>query len=252
MTKRKIRRYQQIASKMLKTRVLQQDPSLRGVIPETRWYTRPNLEEMLERHAVVFVKPDKGGGGAGILRIEKRDAGRFRVCFRTRCREVERMRLFSAVESCFSPAKHYLIQQGISLSLYRGSPFDLRILLQRPGRRWIVSGMVAKVAASGRFVTNYCRGGHPLPVETALKAVVREPAERERMIRNLHHMAERVAEVLNERFPGLRELGIDVGLDRHGHPWIFEVNTRPQFKMFSKIGRRDVFARIMKYHRIIV
>ncbi len=249
---RRIRRYQQIASKMLKTRVLQRDPSLRGVIPETLWYTRQNLEEMLERHRTVYVKPDKGGGGAGILRIEKRDEGRFRVCFRTRCREVDRRRLFAAVESCFSPEKHYLIQQGISLALYRGSPFDLRILLQKPGRRWIVSGMVAKVAASGRFVTNYCRGGHPLPVETALKAVVREPVEREWMIRELHRMAERVAEVLNDRFPGLRELGIDVGLDRNGHPWIFEVNTRPQFKMFSKIGRRDLFAKILKYHRLIV
>lgn len=249
---RRIRRYQQIASKMLKTKVLQQDPSLRVMIPETVWYSRMNLEEMLERYDTVYVKPDKGGGGVGILRIEKRDAGRFRVCFRTRCKEVDRRRLSAAVESCFSPAKHYLIQQGIRLALYRGSPFDLRILLQKPNRRWIVSGMVAKVAASGRFVTNYCRGGHPLPVETALAAVVREPMEKERMIRELHHMAERVAEVLNERFPGLRELGIDVGVDREGRLWIFEVNTRPQFKMFSKIGRRDVFAKILKYHRLIV
>jgi len=232
--------------------VLEQDPSLREMIPETEWYSRRNLEGMLERYDTVYVKPDKGGGGVGILRIEKRAADRFRVYFRTRSKEVDRRRLYTVVESCFSAEKRYLIQQGIDLALYRGSPFDLRILLQKPNRRWIVSGMVAKVAASGRFVTNYSRGGHPLPVETALAAVVRDPLEKERMIQELHRMAERVAGVLNARFSGIRELGIDVGMDRERRLWIFEVNTRPQFKMFSKIGRRDVFAKILKYHRLIV
>ena len=78
---RRIRRYQQIASKMLKTRVLQQDPFLRGTIPETLWYTRRNLEEMLERYGTVFVKPDKGGGGVGILRVEMRMRGAFASVF---------------------------------------------------------------------------------------------------------------------------------------------------------------------------
>lgn len=249
---RRIRRYQQIASKMLKTRVLLKDPALRAVIPETQWYSRPNLERMLEQYDTVYVKPDKGGGGVGILRVEKRDADRFRIFFRTKNKEVERGRLFNAVESCFSPAKKYLIQQGIHLALYRGSPFDLRILLQKPYNRWIVSGMVAKVAAPGQIVTNYCRGGHPLPAEKALATVAREPVDRERMIRELHWMAERVAQVLNQRFPGLRELGIDVGIDREGRLWIFEVNTRPQFKMFLKIGSKDVVAKILKYHRLVV
>jgi glutathione synthase/RimK-type ligase-like ATP-grasp enzyme len=249
---RRIRRYQQIASKMLKTRVLLQDPFLREMIPETLWYSRMNLMEMLERHDTVYVKPDKGGGGVGILRIEKRGMDCYRVCFRTRCKVVNRRQLLEAVESLLSSGKRYLLQQGIQLAHYRGSPFDLRILLQKPNRRWIVSGMVAKVAASGRFVTNYSRGGHPLPVEKALATVASLPMERERISRALHHMAERVAAVLNERFPGLRELGIDVGIEPGGRLWIFEVNTRPQFKMFSKIGRRDIFAKIMKYHRIIV
>src|SRR5690606_17398085 len=236
---RRIRRYQQIASKMLKTRVLQQDPFLRRMIPETLWYTPANLAEMLERYDTVYVKPDKGGGGVGILRIEKQEAGRYRICFRTRCKAVDRRRLSAVVESCFSPGKRYLIQQGIQLMLYRGSPFDLRILLQKPHRRWIVSGMVAKVAASGRLVTNSSAGGHPRPVEAALARVARDRLGRERLSRELHHMAERVAVVLNERCPGLRELGIDVGGDQEGRLRIFEVNTRPQFKMFSKIGRRD-------------
>ena len=249
---RRIRRYQQIASKMLKTRVLQQDPFLRRMIPETLWYTPANLAEMLERYRYRLCQAGQGWGRRG--HPSDREAGS-RPLPHLFPNAVQGGGSASAIGCCrilFFPGKRYLIQQGIQLMLYRGSPFDLRILLQKPHRRWIVSGMVAKVAASGRFVTNYSRGGHPLPVETALATVARDPLERERLSRELHHMAERVAVVLNERFPGLRELGIDVGVDQEGRLRIFEVNTRPQFKMFSKIGRRDVFARIMKYHRIIV
>ena len=34
--------------------------------------------------------------------------------------------------------------------------------------------------------------------------------------------------LLESRFPGIGQLGYDYGIDRNGHIWILEVNTRPQ------------------------
>ena len=35
-------------------------------------------------------------------------------------------------------------------------------------------------------------------------------------------------QMLENRFPGIGQLGFDYGIDQNGKIWIFEVNTRPQ------------------------
>jgi D-alanine-D-alanine ligase-like ATP-grasp enzyme len=71
-------------------------------------------------------------------------------------------------------------------------------------------------------------------------------------MRDLAKISYLTAEVLERRFPGLKELGIDVGLDWMGKPWIFEVNTRPYFRMFSKIRNPSMYRRIMNNHYRII
>jgi hypothetical protein len=34
--------------------------------------------------------------------------------------------------------------------------------------------------------------------------------------------------LLESRYPGIAQLGYDYGIDRNGHVWMLEVNTRPQ------------------------
>jgi hypothetical protein len=246
--KSQIRHYQQIASKLLKTRVLEKTESLRPFLPETRRYSSDALKLMLKRYPSVYVKPDKGGGGGGILRVRKRGNDKYEVRFRTRTQTTTWSQLDDRLRSC-SVGKRYLIQQGIELATIDDRPFDFRLLLQRPNKDWKLTGIVAKAAAPGRVVTNHCKGGKPFDAAKALLvAADGDQKTVERWVNVLVWLGMGTADALHAKFTGLRELGIDVGLDQNGRFWIFEVNTRPQFRMFKKIGDRSMYRKIMQFH----
>lgn len=106
--------------------------------------------------------------------------------------------------------------------------------------------MIAKVAAAGKAVTNYSQGATLVNVETALSRAGLEPQKIKLTIALLTRLGDRTAAILNNNYQGLRELGLDIGIDRDARPWILEVNTRPQYihghKLFDhyrKIIRQD-------------
>ncbi|PTM56867.1 YheC/YheD family protein [Desmospora activa] len=246
-----MRSYRQIASKGLKTKVMLEQPLLRPFIPHTLWFTKDGLKQMLEVFPTVFVKPDKGGGGAGIVRIQRITAG-YRLCFRQKCRNVSREGVDRALSSLLLPHKQYLIQEGIDLATIDSRPFDVRVLLQKPGSRWVISGMIAKVAARRQFVTNHCKGGSPVALGQALERMEGVPVKPRQIIEELIRVSFLTAKVLDARFPGIRELGLDVGIDRQGRLHIFEVNTRPLFQMFRKIQVPGVYKKILHRHRQVI
>ncbi len=249
----KVRRYQQIASKLLKTRVMERYEPLKFYIPETKLLSESSLYSMLFSHKMVFIKPDKGGGGSGIIRVKRTEKGSYEVRFRNQRLIVKEKQVWAAVRKRVLPTKVYLIQQGIDLVRVDGHPCDLRILLQKPRDRWEISGFVAKVAARGQFVTNYCKGGRPVrAVELFNYLLLGDEKAVRRLLYQLSQMSLTAAKILNMRFPGLRELGIDVGLDRWGGIWILEVNTRPNFKMFRKVFGGSTYRRIVKNHRLVI
>lgn len=201
---------------------------------------------MLRRHRVVFLKPDKGGGGSGIIRVEQTEAGRYEVRYMTKRQTVcGKDTLVSVLKRLFRPGKRYLIQQGIHLARISGRPFDVRVIVQKPSQRWIVMGAVAKVAAKEKIVTNRNSGGIALRVPDVLSDGLGWPDDSIRQTTaRLHAVALQTAAVLSERFTGLRVLGLDVGIDERGHLWIIEVNTRPQFHLFRQTD-------VNRYRRII-
>ncbi|MFC4077268.1 YheC/YheD family protein [Salinithrix halophila] len=246
-----MRRYRQIASKALKTQVMLTNAGLRKFIPATSWYSGKALEKMMAAFPTVFIKPDKGGGGAGIVRVRQREDS-IEICYRKECRCTDSRSLHTVLDNFLNPHKRYLIQQGIEMAKVGGRPFDIRILMQKPKSEWMVGGMAAKVAAKGLFITNHCKGGKPLPVEEALdRAYGQGNPLKSTILSDLIQIGRLTAEVLDSRFPGIRELGLDVGPDSEGRLWIFEVNTRPNFHLFRRL-ERDQYRRIIHRHKKLV
>lgn len=216
----------QLASKWAKTAALLSHPGIAPHIPQTKLYTAANLRSMLNSYGMVVIKPVVGAGGHGVIKVSRTAGGYNYTYYSTR-------RAYSSFEGLVQALKkhqrgrRYLIQRGIQLAAISGRPIDYRVKYCKQGEGWVCRAMVGRLARQGLFVTNLCRGGTMLPASEGIRrslssAVVKS---KKNQMRELTRMS---TQVLENRYPGIGQLGFDYGIDNKGKIWIFEVNTRPQ------------------------
>lgn len=58
-------------SKWLKTKLLLRNASIRPFIPDTRKFSKRNLEQMIHSYGMIYVKPERGTYGNGVIRAER-------------------------------------------------------------------------------------------------------------------------------------------------------------------------------------
>ena len=217
---------------------LAQAPAVRPHLPPTFAYRWERLAEMLDAGTRVILKPRVGSVGQGIMRLipEGRWTQLTTRTTRTLSRSALRARLRKAIGT-----RRYLLQEYINLAKYEGRPFDLRVPVQRDGSgRWTLPGVVAKVARKHPFLTNAGQGGRVLPGVTALAHAFGESHAREVMGR-IGEVALAVAKAVARNHPYAADLGLDMGVDVNGKPWVIEVNTRDQRYTFHEAGLEAEF-----------
>jgi glutathione synthase/RimK-type ligase-like ATP-grasp enzyme len=124
--------------------------------------------------------------------------------------------------------------------------------LQKPFANWMISGIAARVAAPNRFVTNYQKGGHAETLDKVLTNLFANNKVKVENCRNtLRSIALIVAGTLDKRFPDLRELGIDLAIDRSGHVWFIEANSRPFHQLFTQLPDKTMLNLILENKSII-
>ncbi|WP_019005553.1 YheC/YheD family protein [Cohnella laeviribosi] len=216
----------QLASKWLKTNALLSNPSIARHIPPSRLFTSANLQAMLSKYGMVVIKPVCGGGGIGVMKVSRSAAG-------YSCTYMAKTRTFHTFAGLLSHInrlrgrRSYLIQKGIRLATVRGRPIDYRVKYVKANGVWTFRSMVGRVARRGLFVTNLCRGGTRITASQGIRQSLSQKmvGAKKREMRRLTKIA---TSLLERRFPGVGSLGYDYGIDRNGHIWILEVNTRPQ------------------------
>lgn len=216
----------QLASKWLKTNALLSSPYLARHIPPTRLYSANNLRTMLGHYGTVVIKPVRGGGGMGVMKIS-RAGGRYRCTYMFRTLSFASFASLAAHVNRSRRGRAYLIQKGIPLATVSGRPIDYRVKYVKANGVWMFRAMVGRLARKGLFVTNLCRGGLQMTAAQGIRRSLssRAVAAKKHEMRQLTKTA---TALLESRFPGLGQLGYDYGIDRNGHIWILEVNTRPQ------------------------
>ncbi|WP_269868443.1 YheC/YheD family protein [Paenibacillus caseinilyticus] len=237
-------------SKWTKTKRLLRSRKLRGFIPETRLWSRSNLLYLLRKYRMVYVKPVKGSGGKGVIRVEVR---RVRGTTFFRYQHGKTVRTFTSFPLFYASlcrskfSRPYLVQQGIPLLRMQGRPFDIRVMVQRaPGRGWRTTGIIGRLAHPKRAVTNFHSEGRPLPLHVLFASHL-PPARRRRYAAALQNLGVRIARSLGRSFPGFRELGVDLGIDTKLHPWVLEVNTAPDALIFNELQNKRMFRRVLQY-----
>lgn len=225
--------------------VLMRSPAVVDHLPLTEWYKFDELERRMENGATVILKPRIGSVGKGIARLKP--TGR-RIMFTTEhgTRAFTPSRLHDYLAERARP-RTYLLQQYIPLARFGGKPFDLRVPVQRNrDGEWVIAGMVAKVAVRHPFLTNLAQGARALPAEKVLDLVF-SPARAEAILADVRRLAVGVAEAVARRFRDAADLGLDVGVDERGKPWLIEVNTRDQRITLLEAGMHDAFRAVYEH-----
>lgn len=241
-----------VNGKIQKGNAMLSNPVLRPHIPETYPYKWVTARKMMGKYRTLFIKPDKGSGGSGIVRMRRLSSGKIEISWGLRHREFPETKAVWALHRLLQLKRTYLVQQGLELGTFKNRIFDIRVFMQKPHSEWFISGKVVRVGAFGKFVTNYSQGALPKTIEEVFSSVYKnQPNKAVQTIRHIEKLCLALAKTLDRKFPGIRELGVDVAIDRKGHIWIIEANTAPKFQTFKRLRNKTMYQRIVKRHRYI-
>jgi len=227
-------------------RLLYPNPEVNEHIPET--YPSPSLQtvrSLLRKYRIVYLKPKNGSLGYGIVKIVHQPGTGYEVSYHNGSGNVKRRfyKLDSLYHHVFRSRKvsNYLAQQGIHLAKYQNRPFDFRVHLHKNQQNeWVVSCMAAKVAGSGSVTTHVRTGGMVIPGEDLLAQLFGK--QKTLMKERISQASIRLASAIEQaKGVELGELGLDIGIDTHGHVWMFEANSKPGRSIFkhSRLKQAD-------------
>jgi hypothetical protein len=238
-----------IRSKMRKTQPLMDDPIVSRYVPETDWFNPSSLERMLRTYSTVYIKPDIGRRGNGVIRVRKLTDSECEVSYRLTTVRCATKNLMFELNQIRDAQKKYIIQRGIDLATYHNRPFDVRVVFQKPLNRWHLSWMSAKVAPHKRsVVTNVAKGAKDVPLIRVLRGID-QSVNVYKVMWELVDVSYQVAQILGSQFP-LDIVGLDMAIDKKGNIWFLEANTRPDFRGLRKLDQNQ-YQKYLSVKRLI-
>ncbi|CAM4115738.1 YheC/YheD family protein [Paenibacillus alkaliterrae] len=228
--------------------------STKPYIPVTRkLVTVTGLGRMMRNHSYLYLKPESGKAGKGIMTIkvhaEKQLPYRLKIQENKKsatynCANINK--LWSRIQKQ-SGGEAYIAQQGIKLASFNDRRFDLRALVQKNQRgQWDITGIGARIAGAASITTHVPRGGMIEDPEKLLAHSFNEDLARKLLIK-AKNTAVLIAKQI-ERASGqlLGEMSMDLGIDGEGNMWFFEANSKPM-KFDEPHIRQKSLERIFHY-----
>ncbi|WP_410511997.1 YheC/YheD family protein [Paenibacillus sp. BR2-3] len=223
-------------------------------VPHTkRLRSSRTLASMLKNHDSLYLKPENGKAGKGIMRLNYR--GDAVLPYRLQIQGLKKNltykaasldRLWTRIEK-EKGDDLYIVQQAIELATHRGRPFDLRVLLQKNGRGgWGVTGIGARLAGVRSITTHVPRGGSIEEPRNMLEGTFGSE-KTAAILRSVPTTALLVARQIERASEyALGEMSMDLGVDKNGGLWFFEANSRPM-KFDEPAIRKLSLERIFQY-----
>jgi glutathione synthase/RimK-type ligase-like ATP-grasp enzyme len=213
----------------------------RAHLPVSAPYTRANLQRMMARYRMLYIKPQNSSLGKGIMKLTRLPQRRWHIKSEYRSAAVPQAAAVRTVQRRVG-RRAYMIQQGIPLARYQGRVYDIRVTVQRGGDgTWRVAGMLGRVANRGQHVTNLAQGGLVRRVDALLAHSFARP---QRVVAAVRRLALAIAHHLGSRLRNLADIGLDIGVDRSGKPYFIELNCRALRKGYERAGMRDTLRQV--------
>jgi len=228
-------------------------------LPNTRRLSGPaTLERMLERHQFLYLKPESGKAGKGIMTISYKPGST--LPYRLNIQE----KTSSTTYNCVNFGKlwariseemdktPYIVQQGINLATYRNRKFDLRALIQKNmSGQWEMTGLGARVAGSTSITTHVPRGGR-IDEPAKLLSYAFNSSESHTIVEKVSKAAVTIASQIEKQAKyRLGEMSMDIGVDTNGNVWFFEANSKPM-KFDEPHIRQKSLQRIFQYSQYLL
>ncbi|WP_047155091.1 YheC/YheD family endospore coat-associated protein [Aneurinibacillus tyrosinisolvens] len=236
-------------SKWRTYKVLLKNPIFHKYLPETHLLlTSCQLLKVLEEHNKIILKPKGSSQGKGIIIIKMITAGENRNSYLVtgyqKTDETPKQRLMNQQEFhsfirkfAEEYEKKYICQKYISLAKVEGSPFDIRVIMQKnPSYDWICNGIECRIAGKGKEITNFSAGGMVLSFEKTIQRLNGQfdyETVKENVLRVCSEFCFWMEQQKQYHFV---EFGIDLALDQSGQIYFIEANYRPGYKGFKTIG----------------
>jgi glutathione synthase/RimK-type ligase-like ATP-grasp enzyme len=237
-------------------RLLEKNEELLPYLPETKLLTKDNLNDMLGKYPILYLKPCNGSLGKGIIKATRQSTSPIKYTVYSKRKHsgtaADTNSLMAATRR-HRQRKSYLVQQGLTLAKYQNATFDIRIIYQKNGHgEWQITKRFVRVAPYGSTIANLSRGGMVETCRKVFAALFNKNQElidlKNQEIKQLCQIVARTLEAQGESTYG--ELGLDIGIDRNHKLWIIEVNSKPRKTTESQISQhlvRNSFRRPLQF-----
>ncbi|WP_052807276.1 YheC/YheD family endospore coat-associated protein [Risungbinella massiliensis] len=239
-------------------RWLTSNPETDQYVPESILSpTIRSLSRLLDHHKIIYLKPVSGSLGLGIYRVTKHPKDGYYIRYFQGNRAV--LQRFATLDKLIAQyftqgrLQRYMAQQAIHLVRDQNKPVDFRVHLHKDETdKWKVITIAAKKAGEGCVTTHVRTGGELLSTEDFLQKIY--PDRVSAIKRQISLASITIAQTVEANYEGvIGELGLDIGIDKNGHIWVFECNSKPGRHIFhhptQKAAGRESARHIAIYSR---
>jgi len=195
------------------------------VIPTLRAQTFQNVIDFIDKYDTIVMKPIKGERGKGVY-ILRKERGNYILGY-----EKEEKKLTQAELKVYfdeiTKNKRYIIQKYITSKTKQGDPFDCRVHVEKNGKgQWVSARNFIRVGIGQKVISNVNQGGGISDPEPFLKANFGD------QWKEINNKLNALATSLPYKMENLRNtkvmsMGLDVGIDKDGEIYLFEINGAP-------------------------
>lgn len=232
-----------IGSKKKIFNTLEKDGRFKDVlIPYKLIEDEVGIKLAIDEYKKVLLKPSRSNQGKNIYVIERSKNG-FQVSTDSTTKSYSELAFTNLYNEVFAN-RLYICQPFIESKTKEGHPFDVRIHTRKNiDGKWATVKIYPKIGIGKSITSNISQGGGISAINSFLEAQFED---------NWKDVKQRLNQ-LSRQFPPLFQslytfpidaLGIDIGIDKSGKLWLFEVNTFPgAMYLFAE----DAEARVQYY-----